>query len=780
MKKFEKFLRSRKGMFSLFGGLVVLLLIAAYFTGSLDGIIGTAGIPTNPTYPMPTGGYTCLPTCAENDGKMFVLVGSNEKNLSFEPIKVWIMVPGDQPTFKLGIFDGDTSKSVDNTVKLFGNGVINYTNGNWDNALDGDTTYTLYADPLANGSGQTRLASWLGNDVMLNNAWWETSINRNELAKAPNGHYYYRLEASRPLDGRGTQAFKVRASGYIMTGLRPEWSVGVAGMMETVNDVKIIYPQSNGNMRNLGTGTYNGDWQMYFDVPSNQQKIDIWDGDFDRGTTVDTASLDTHDPNAPAKPAWATSSTADEGVGGVNGAGNPTDDSPIFYYKISPTVSYEVVAPSGQAIFTNDNPSGDNEWEKFSIDTNAADQPDVQVNAPLSAGMYVIHIKALDSHNYVWMGVNFPICDPNGGCPPPVWVEETCPKPIGYWKKAINTVYTKNRNYGFNESKVTLDWGLRNAALASKLYRSGINLTNPVAINNPPTPLTGIEANTIMQNKGKSLLTQALKQNLAAWMNLGIGKIGPYSQVEIKGITGGDFSGTMLEALSFNDDVILDPAKRADANLLKRVKEIASWINNNASDTTSTEDTESMACSQFAKGTFPEGEQPPKHANLPKAPTAPAPVVPPAPEPVCSAGNTYGVENATNDPFYSVKFNFVSGNDVKEGGSDTFKYTLPADVVAAMTNMQVEVKAAENSRNSTLICDFTNALGCGAPVSDELYSVSFDGAQDNGDGTFTLAFTVINTSPDALVHVAFSLPEGQTAGGMTESFTSEICVIPQP
>lgn len=780
MNKFDKFLRSKNGKYIAIGALVLLVLIAIVVGGGLGtgGLLGTAGIPTYPTYPMPKGGYTCLPTCAENDAKMFVLAGMDQSTLSNTPIKVWIMVPGDQPSFTLGIFDGDTSKTISNTLEFFPGGQYNYTNGNWDNARLGDTTYTLYADPLADGSGQAVLSSWLGNDVMLNNAWWETSLNRDEQAKAPNGHYYYRLEASRPLESRGSQVFKVRASGYLMTGLRQEWPVGLTGAITSLFDAKIIYPEISSDYKILGNQTtYNGDWQLYFNIPSNDQNLDVMDGDFDIGAQV---ILDTDDPNMVGKPIWATSSTADEGVGGVaqNGIGNISDDSPHYFYKASPAVSYEILDPLGQLIYLNENPSGDNEWEKFTVSSNPADNPDVLANSPLEAGMYNIHIKGLDLQNFVWIGVNHPICDPNGGCPPPVWVENTCPRPVGYWKKAVNTVYLKNKNYKLSESKVTLDWGLRNVALASKLYRSGIDLANPVAIENP-IPLTGTEANDIMQKKGSgsAMFKRALQQNLAAWMNLGIGKVGPYSQVEIKGITGGDFSGTMLEALQFTDDVILDPAKRADPNLLKRAKQIASWINNNA-DNDANEDKESLACSDFAKGTFPEGEQPPKHNKLPKAPKPTAPVVKPNPAPVCTAGNTYTVENAASDPFYSVKFNFASGTEVKEGGSDTFKYTLPADVVAAMTNMQVEVMAAGDSRTYDLTCGFTNPLGCGGPVSDELYSVSFDGALDNGDGTYTLTFTVINYSPNALVHTSFSLPDGQTAGGVTTSFTSEICVVP--
>jgi hypothetical protein len=785
MNKFDKFMRSKNGKYIAIGALVLLVIIAIVVGGGLGtgGLTGTAGVPNNPTYPMPDGGYTCLPTCAENDAKMFILAGSDQASLSNTPVKVWIMVPGDQATFKLSIFDGDTSKAIDNTLQIRADGYFAFGKGNWDDAADADTTYTLYADPLADGSGQTALASWLGNDSMLNNAWWETTLNRDEQAKAPNGHYYYRLEATRDLEGIGGQAFKVRASGYLFTGQRPEWAVGLTGMQATINDVKIIYPESNGNINKLGSKTtYNGDWLWYFEIPSNVQQFTIWDGDFDRGAKSVSASLDTDDPNTVGKPSWATSAAVDEGVGGPNhdGVGIPNDDTINFNYRrVSPAVFYEILNPLGQPIYTNDNPSGTEEWENYTVSSNPAENPDVLSNGTLVAGMYSFHIKGLDLHNYIWIGVTYPICDPNGGCPPPPWTEASCPRTIGYWKNNVKKIYIQNKTKGVQESKESLDWGLRNVALASKLYRSGINVNNPVAIDNP-TPLTPAEANAILQKtNGNSMLDRALQQNLAAWMNLATGKIGPNSQIEITGIAGGDFSGTMMEALRFAEDVILDPAKRADAQLLERAKDIADMINNNALTTDASEDNaETLACSNYETGVVPKDKQPPTHDKLPKAPKPEAPNVEPAPAPVCTAGNTYTVENTTNNPFYSVKFNFASGTEVKDGGYDTFKYTLPADVVAAMTGMQVEVKAGTDSRTYDLTCDFTNPLGCSGQVFDELYGVSFDSSLDNGDGTYTLLFTVFVYGQHGLSHVAFSLPEGQTAGGLTENYTSEVCTAP--
>lgn len=407
MKTFEKFFRSRNGVFTLLGIAAILLVIVAYSSDVLGGLTGTAGV----SYPMPPNGFTCLPTCVENDAKMFSMIGSDQGNISTPSLKVWIMVPGDQSSFTLGIFDGDSSKDSKNKLTL-SRGQWNYNFGNWDNALSGDTTYALYADPLVDGSVQTPLASWKGNDVMPNNAWWETVIDSNEQAKAPNGHYYYRLEATRTPDGKGTNSFKVRASGYLMTGFHQEWPVPLSGVLASGYDIAVVYPESQGVITNLGNqSTYSGDWQVTFNLPLDSQKIEIWDGDFDRGGS----NADTDDLNTAGKAVWSSSTTLDEGVRVVS---NKQDDSSINAYKVSPFVSYEILNPDGQPICVNDNPSGSKEWENFIVSSDSADNPDCLLDAPLVPGMYRIHIVGLDLQNNIWLSVNYPICDPDGGCPP--------------------------------------------------------------------------------------------------------------------------------------------------------------------------------------------------------------------------------------------------------------------------------------------------------------------------------------------------------------------------
>lgn len=775
MSKFNKFMRSKNGKIVL-GALalvfVVAIIVFVGLEGGMGGLTGTAGIPS-PSYPMPASGYTCLPTCEETDAKMFVLAGSNQFSMSNTPIIVWVMVPGDQQDFRLGIFDGDTSLNADNTLILRTSGkyagTYDSNGGNWDNAYEGDTTYTLYADPLADGSGQTVLNSWMGNEHMLNNAWWETSIGNVDQAKAPNGHYYYRLEATRPLDARGAQAFKVRASGHIMTGQGEQWAVGLVGMLATYNDLKIVYPESTG-LTNLGNvATYDGDWQLYFYLPNRVSRFELWDGDFDYGAAVETG--DTKDPNTDEIPYWATDAAVMERAAGP---GRPNEDNSVNYLKVSPAVSYELIDPEGNPIYINNDPSGTEEWEKFVISMDAGETPEFLIDEPLKPGMYNIRIKGLDLHNFVWFSANYQMCTTEG-CPPPVWTENSCPRTIGYWKNNVKKI-SENKPRGTQETKESLEWGLRNVALASKLYRSGLNAKNPSEIANP-TPLTLQEADAILQRKGdNSMLARALQQNLATWMNLATGKIGATSQVEIKGITGGDFSGTMMEALLWSEDVILDPAKRSDPQLLERAKDIADMINNNAITTDATEDKESEIC--YPDKSMPKDKQPPAHKDMPKAPKPQAPKNEPSNEaPVCTAGNLYNVENTTNNPFYSVKFEFIAGSEVKNGAMDTFRYTLPSDVVASMSEMQVEVKASTDSRTYDLFCDFTSSEACGLPVGDDTYAVSFDGAQDNGDGTYTLTFTIYVYGDRGLSHVSFSLPEGQFAGGLDEgSYTSGDCV----
>ena len=544
------------------------------------------------------------------------------------------------------------------------------------------------------------------------------------------------------------------------------------GGMATVNDIRIIFPNLV-SYTNPGTSVYTGVWNFSFYVPNQQKKIDIWDGDFDRGTSV-TVSQDTDDPNTEGKPAWATSSAVNERAGG---RGAPADNfSSILFVRGAP-VTYTLIDPGGAPIYTNQDPSGTEEWEKYTLGTDNNDSPD-QLVAQLQPGVYQINVTGLDNNNAVWLRVNFPICDPDEGCGPREWPEGSCPRTIGYWKNNVNKIYIQNATAGTQETKESLDAALKFVAIASPLYRSGINVANPEPIASP-TPLTPQEADTILQRKAnnypdadpRSMLARALQQNLATWLNLASGKIGPTTVVTLN-VYGGAFEGTILEALEEAQAIII----AGDLANLERAKDIGDQINNGLLG----ENAATSVCTDYV-AVMPPEKQPPAYGNMPKAPKQNEPQnVPPGQAPVCTAGNTYAVENPAAAPFNSVKFSFTSGTAVNMGGYDTFKYSLPTDQVAALTSVQVEVTAGSSTKVLELTGDFTSPLGGGEPLGDDegKYAVSFMGATDNGDGTTTLAFDVYVKGQDGLSSVAFGLPEGQTAGGVTESFTTEACVAP--
>jgi hypothetical protein len=159
---------------------------------------------------------------------------------------------------------------------------------------------------------------------------------------------------------------------------------------------------------------------------------------------------------------------------------------------------------------------------------------------------------------------------------------------------------------------------------------------------------------------------------------------------------------------------------------------------------------------------------------------APDPTPGPTPEPPGTCENprvnTYNVENPTNNPFYGIKFEYQSGTEVKDGAYDEFEVVLPANVVTGMTSVQMEAKAGTNVGMATLEgCQFDQPQICG-PVSDEngFFTFYFMGAEDNGDGTYTLTYRVENLTDRGLSHATVGLPEGVVPPS-PGSYQSEVC-----
>jgi hypothetical protein len=75
------------------------------------------------------------------------------------------------------------------------------------------------------------------------------------------------------------------------------------------------------------------------------------------------------------------------------------------------------------------------------------------------------------------------------------------------------------------------------------------------------------------RDAANSMLARALQQNLAAWLNLGSGKIHPLTPITLE-VYGGTFEGTAWEALQEAQSIILNGGD------LERAKDLADQFNN--------------------------------------------------------------------------------------------------------------------------------------------------------------------------------------------------------
>ncbi|HOU11968.1 MAG TPA: hypothetical protein PKZ84_02545 [Anaerolineae bacterium] len=349
---------------------------------------------------------------------------------------------------------------------------------------------------------------------------------------------------------------------------------------------------------------------------------------------------DTDDPNTEGMPDWAIPGvTVPERAGGK---GAPADDNSSSLLRRSPAVQYRLIDPVGSPLYINDEPSGTEEWEYYSISTDPNQNPDLLVDE-IKPGFYTVHIEGLDLHNFVWFRMNYEVCDSANGCGPTPWPEGNCPRTIGYWKNNVSKVLAGRTN-GVQESPETLQWALKNVAAASPLYRSGLNgtLMNPEPIATP-TPLTLKQAEEILQRVvGKkstypgdpqSMLARALQQNLATWLNLGSGKVGPTTVVRLD-VAGGVFEGTLMDALLEAQTIILNATSPNDP-ALERAKDIGDQINNGFLG----EEAGDSACTDYHQ-VMPPDKQPPKYKDMPKAPKPTEPPAP-VPVPVCTIPNLH-------------------------------------------------------------------------------------------------------------------------------------------
>ena len=340
----------------------------------------------------PAAGYRCLPTCDPTDGRFMAIAGTGFDTLSPPELDLSIAVPAGATSFDIGIFDGDGGE-----FDPFGD-------ANWDAGVTALFSYSLFADPNADGTGLVPVDLAPGSPVILSptlpdNQWTDFTVATGPAALSPSGNYFYVLKVRLEDPSLVTlNSFKVRSTATL-SGLTldpVERPFSYIAPWTALTDLAIVYP----NFPDPLPTTYDGTFRFFFDVPVSQSQIAIWDGDFDHGK-YDLTEQDTDDPNTPGLPLppWATLDTVPEGVAG----GSPADDAnPAgfgVYVLREPSVRYELSLPGG-TVLANENPSGNQEWERFTVSTAPFDPAQMDHSVPdLPPGVYRLDIDGVDMLN---------------------------------------------------------------------------------------------------------------------------------------------------------------------------------------------------------------------------------------------------------------------------------------------------------------------------------------------------------------------------------------------
>lgn len=379
--------------------------------------------------------YTYFPTGATNDGRMLCLAGLPLETMAGATIEMRIGVPSGVGSFEVGVFDGDSGKNAA--------GELVDPGGSWD-AGTAQLEYTLYADPLAAGTGSVVIGRWFGNSnnptsstnwtassaTMPDNNWWNVTVNTTSGARSPAGHYFYRFVV-RLLDFNASaiSAFKLRTSAQV--SVVPN-TIAYMGVLNQYTDAYAVYPTWAGDyppadpffFTNAPT-TYDGSWRFYLDLNATTTELRFWDGDCDYGnqdrllTEPSLLALgetvDTKDPDTPdTLPDFAQHGY--ERTEAQQGSGQPQDDSDFDLFRRGPGVEYQVVDPRGK-VYRVGNPSGNLEWEQFRVTTDdsalrsaadyspaAADDDTAFVNEPrLPAGAWRVDVAGQDLANLCFL-----------------------------------------------------------------------------------------------------------------------------------------------------------------------------------------------------------------------------------------------------------------------------------------------------------------------------------------------------------------------------------------
>jgi len=348
--------------------------------------------------------YVCLPTCSESDGRFLAIAtGHGADTVTGASLSIELAAAATATEFELGIFDGDT--------------------GGWWDQGRAPLHFQIVADPRGDGTGNVVVMNISGTRL-LDNGWYAVKVPAVPEARALSGHHFFTLRVTSADPSVLTSSvFKVRTDGTM--AIRPQpFSFGAP--VVSAAEASVLYPR----YPELDVSRYDGSWSFFVRVPVGPEAFDLWDGDFDFGSST-CAERDTDDGDTPADgPGWDHAGLAlREGVAVGHGApcgivtGHPADDDGgSVMFARTPSVRYSVGTPDGTR-FENLNPSGNREWERFSVATSPLAVADRHTTA-LDAGLYRVDIVGLDLGNLVALRFAQPVLAiDSGGMPyslPPV------------------------------------------------------------------------------------------------------------------------------------------------------------------------------------------------------------------------------------------------------------------------------------------------------------------------------------------------------------------------
>ncbi len=350
-------------------GAVVLLSI--FLVVSAFSMVGQKSVrETQVEKPRPMTTYYAIPSEDPDDGKFLGVFGSGMSTLGGLETIIYIGVPSNQTSFELGIFDADITHMWD-----------------YDSIERGVSNFALFKDPLKDRDSSMLLDNWTSEDG-IDDQYINMTYSTDNAARAPSGNFFYRLEV-RWEDPTLITAnlFKVRSTGQLSLAKNQEF--GFAGAPQNLtSDPDVGQPGND----------YDGAWDFFFYVPTEQLKVEFRDGDADRYLDKDDWNTPNVDPDG-SGPAIAEGEN--NGAPEDNGPGNPYGNRTI----VEPSVYYYVMDPAGN-VYNNTDPSGNTEWEIFNMEYNST-SADYNTTYVLPAGVWQFSVRGLDGHNGFYLNSSF-------------------------------------------------------------------------------------------------------------------------------------------------------------------------------------------------------------------------------------------------------------------------------------------------------------------------------------------------------------------------------------